>query len=198
MYNYNFKIHFKNVPSNVGRYHIHCPEHISFVHKLGVPQFKITKVDIPQISQNNDLASMTFYCKTLGKNLCVHMSSRNRNESVLEFYDKHASNNFWALGFDQSSMLRLKFNVENDDDDSHDLNVSFAFCNPLLLPIVPLFPLFVFINKLEDKLYLKNLSRDHTQVIGTDWIMNDSRTCTMFSLYRLYIYFIYLNSQLKN
>ena len=56
MYNYNFKIHFKNVPSNVGRYHIHCPEHISSVHKLGVPGFKITKVDTPQISQNNDLA----------------------------------------------------------------------------------------------------------------------------------------------
>ena len=125
------------------------------------------------------------------------LSSRNRDESVLEFYDKHASNNFWALGFDQSPMLRLKF--KNDgDDDSHDLNVSFAFCNPLLLPIVPLFPLFVFINKLEDKLYLENLSRDHTQVIGTDWIMNDSRTWTMFSLYRLYIYFIYFNSQLKN
>jgi hypothetical protein len=56
-------------------------------------------------------------------------------------------------------MLHLKFQVEGDDDDnSHDLNVSFAFSNPWLVTIVPLFPLFVFINKLEDKLYLQHFA----------------------------------------
>jgi hypothetical protein len=87
------------------------------------------------------------------------MSSRNRDESQLVFYDKNATDNFWVFGLDQGPMLRLNFNVEGDDDDSsHDLNVYFAFSNPLFLSIVPLFSLFVFINKLEDKLFLQHFA----------------------------------------
>ena len=123
------------------------------------------------------------------------LSSRNRNESQLIFYDKNATDNFWVFGLEQGPMLRLNFDVEgNEDDSSHDLNVSFAFSNPFFLPIVPLFPLFVLINKLEDKLFLQHFAetKDISKV-GTEFTPH-----TMFVLYRLYIYFIYLNSQLRN
>lgn len=207
MYKYNFKIDFKDVPQTVGRYHIHCPEHISKVHKIGVPGFKITKVDVPKINERSNVASINFDCTTLRRDLRVNMSSRNRNESRLVFYDKKNDDTFpfWVLGASNDPFLQLDFKVEGmpfddgaeDDENGHRLNVQFAFSNPLLLPIVPLFPLFVFINSAEDKLYLKNVAQGlGTQGFGKELINSDPRTWTMFSLYRLYIYFFYLKKEM--
>lgn len=114
MYKYNFKIDLKDVPQNVGRYHIHCPEHISKAHKIGVPGFKITKVDVPKINERSNVASINFDCTTLRRNLRVNMSSRNRNESRLVFYDKRNDyiSPFWVLGASNDAFLQLDFKVE--------------------------------------------------------------------------------------
>lgn len=205
MFKYKFNIDLNNVPQNVGRYHIHCPEHISKVHRIGVPGFKITKVDVPKINERSNVAFINFDCITLGRDLRVQMSSRDRNESSLVFYNKRNDDTypFWVLGASNDPFLQLDFKVEGlpfedlrNDEDGHRLHIQFAFSNPFLLPIVPLFPLFVLINSAEDKIFLKNVSNDlegiDTQGFEKELISSDPRTWTMFSLYRLYIYFLYL------
>jgi hypothetical protein len=43
-----------------------------------------------------------------------------------------------------------------NDNKSHILYISFIFWNPLLFLAVPLLPLFVFINGMEDKCFFEN------------------------------------------
>lgn len=190
MYKYNFTINFKDVPESVGRYHIHCPEHVAKIHKLGVPGFKITKVSIPVADPKGEMASINFDCNTIGKDLRVNMFSKNRNESVLLFNSlNNTESPLWVLGVSRDPFLCLKFNVEGfDEGQSHRLIVSFQFWNRFLLLIVPLFPLFVMINRLEDEVFLR------TMADKADNHFNDSQW-SMFSLYRLYIYLLYLESQ---
>jgi hypothetical protein len=170
MYEYNFKIKYHGVPIDVGRRHIHCPEHIASTHKIGAPFFKIRNVQAPRTINhpNNRKSTMIhFESETLGRHLHVFMKSKNENNSELLFC-KHTPNMFGS-----EPILRLAFDVEGDST-SHDLKVKFVFWNTFLILIVPLFPVFVLINGLEDSAFFRN---------GAKYNPNP-----YFALYRLYVY----------
>jgi hypothetical protein len=186
MYKYNFGIDFKNVSQSKGRHHIHYPEHISKAHKIGVPGFRITRVGAPRLERAR--VTIDFQCETFGKSLNVKMSSKSKNNSVLVFHEDSKNQEEpwnWALGASQFPLLCLEFNVdERDNGDSHHLDVTFSFWNQWLLPIVPLFPLFVFINSVEDYLYF-NVFQPRE---------NDTPQDPLFALYRLYILYYHIQS----
>jgi len=165
MFKYNFNIKYKDVPLSKGIYHIHCPEHIANTHRLGAPFFEITKVSQPVNAQKR--TSIHFDCKTLGRNLGVIMRSKEENTSELLFSTKRSDQHLDAF-------LRLIFTVSGDES-SHNLNVSFIFWNPLIMALVPLFPLFVFINGIEDYIFFKTSTKQ-------------LKIHPMFALYRLYVH----------
>jgi hypothetical protein len=165
MYTYKFNIKYPNVSLARGKYHIHCPEHISKTHTIGAPFFKINDVGVPQQSKRATI--IYFDCETLLSKFHVYMHSRSQNHSELMF-TAHSYNILNTI-----PILRLRFDVEGyDNDKSHTLNVAFTFWNPLINILVPMFPLFVLINGLEDKLF---------------FMSGDTHEHPLFALYRTYI-----------
>jgi hypothetical protein len=165
MNSYKFSIKFPNVSLAKGRYHIHCPEHIANTHKIGAPFFKFSQIGTPQHSKK--ACSIYFDCETMFNKFHVYMHSKSRNHSELMF----TTHSHFLI--DTIPILRLTFDVKGyDNDESHVLYVAFTFWNPLVNFLVPLFPLFVFINGVEDKLFFsKGKVKEHP----------------LFALYRVYI-----------
>jgi hypothetical protein len=165
MNSYKFSIKYPNVSLAKGRYHIHCPEHIANTHKIGAPFFKISDIGTPY--QSKKACSIYFDCETMFSKFHVYMHSRSQNHSELIFTTQS------HIFLNTIPILRLTFDVKGyDNDKSHILNVAFAFWNPLVNILVPMFPLFVLINGLEDKLFFS-----HGKV----------KEHPLFALYRAYI-----------
>lgn len=58
----------------------------------------------------------------------------------------------------EKAFLRLLFKVQPMAAvKGHELSVTFSFWNPLIFFLVPLFPVFVAINGIEDMFYLREL-----------------------------------------
>jgi len=170
MYQYKFRLDYPNVQLDVAKYHIQCPEHIRTVHQVGAPLFSIKNVYEPKTAR--DMTSINFDCETLGNKFKVFMYSKNDLHSELVFSKDQ--------GTSSNAYLRLTFNIEGyDDNSSHVLLVTFAFWNAWLRLLVPLFPVFVFINGIEDKLFLQKM------VNGENVDFDEH---PMFALYRLYIF----------
>jgi hypothetical protein len=176
MYQYKFKFDYPKIPLEVGKYHIHCPEHISKYHAIGAPNFKIASVEMPKTSTS--VTSIRFQCETLGNQFDVFMSSKNACHSELVF-SKVKKNQQMC---DVNAFLRLKFEVEGYSNDSHRLIITFGFWNIWLHVLAPLLPFFVVINGLEDWIFLYALSRGVTNL---ESIVDED---PLLSLYRLYIY----------
>ena len=166
MHTYKFSIKYPNVPLSKGKYHIHCPEHISKTHKIGAPFFKINTVGIPH--QSKKRTTIFFDCETMFSQFHVYMHSRSQKHSELMF------TSYSNILLNTTPILRLKFDVDGyNNDNSHELKVAFTFWNPLIFFLVPIFPLFVFINGIEDKLFFLD---NHPPTEHP-----------MFALYRTYI-----------
>ena len=146
VYTFIFKYNFPKIDANKGSNHIHFPERISHVHKLGAPFFRLGEVVEPI---NNIIR---YNCSTLGRKSSVVQYSNHKYHSELLFKKHASSNKDFELPY-----LKLKFNVKPyNDNKSHVLYTSFVFWNPLLFFVVPLLPFIVFINGIEVKNFLEN------------------------------------------
>lgn len=134
-------VKFPNAPLSTGRHHIHTPEHISVVHKFGAPFFKLDKVNKPRQIEENTIA-IDFKCQTFGRSLDATMSSTDINNSRIDFNLKN------------KPFMSLEFNVEEINRMSHALAITISLYNPMYFYVVPLFPIFVYINKLEDSMFM--------------------------------------------
>lgn len=180
-YNIGFGFKYPKVSPAIGCRHIHTPEHIATTHRLGAPGFVIERVKPPQVHHTSGLRSIQFECRTLNMPMHVFMYSRHKYESILTFTrsidnnnknsDSHINHIFPSLlkpplhhmkiktTKKNRAFLRLHFEVF-PQAQGHELRVIFGFWNPLIFLLVPLFPVFVAINGIEDMFYLSKLQNE--------------------------------------
>lgn len=152
MYAYKFKFKYPGVGIKDGRDHIHTP--------IKTPLFKINKVYRPK---SNDIqTSVKFDCQTMGRNIVAYMTSKTVNHSDIVFSGKSSG-----------AFLRLTFEV-TPYSEGHELSVKFTCWNPLMLILVPMFPILVLINGIEDEMFFKADTKIEENV--------------HLKLYRLYIF----------
>jgi hypothetical protein len=157
-YSFSFRFKYPNVSPKVGCYHIHAPEHIATTHRLGAPKFTIDRVRPPLISATSGRRSIEFDCQTMNVPMHVFMHRRSAYESELTFTRALNAPSFRRAK--NRAFLRLNFEVCPQVRGGHDLGVTFSFWNPVIFLMVPLFPIFVAINGIEDMFYLRELE-DH-------------------------------------
>ena len=177
-FNISFRFKYPNVPPSLGCYHIHAPEHITTTHRIGAPGFVIESVKPPRISATR--RSIEFDCRTLNVPMHVFMHRRSEYASELVFTRRkdrdanlidnlvlapivapHSAHLFPILtkptmDSKNKTFLRLLFEVF-PQVKGHELGVTFSFWNPLIFMLVPLFPIFVAINGIEDMLFFREL-----------------------------------------
>jgi hypothetical protein len=178
-FNISFRFKYPNVPPSLGCYHIHAPEHIATTHRIGAPGFVIESVKPPRISATR--RSIEFDCRTLNVPMRVFMHRRSLYESELVFTRRrnidntldnlflapivapsiapHSAHLFPLIVQSDSknkAFLRLLFEVF-PQVKGHELGVTFSFWNPMIFALVPLFPIFVAINGIEDMLFFQEL-----------------------------------------
>lgn len=180
-YSARFRLSYNDISPMIGCYHIHAPEHIAKTHRFGAPGFSIDSVKPPRF-YDNAKRSIEFECRTFNMPIHVFMSRRSMFESELIFTKRNEQpvwlqsplNNYnFFMPTKGGAFLRLYFEVMAVGE-GHDLGVTFTFWNPFIFLLVPLFPLFVAINGIEDMFYLRDIQ---TQGIPED-------KGTWFDLYR--------------
>ena len=134
---------FHRIPYAAGVHHIHSPQHISEVHKIGAPFFQIERVEAPKCSETK--SSIAFTCSTLFiKAMRVRMFASQPNESNLLFFK------------DGRALYGVRFTVTPIHAFlSHRLRVDVTFfsgSSAQRATLKSLMPVFMFINGMEDRL----------------------------------------------
>jgi hypothetical protein len=133
------RYNFPHVPVSQGIKHIHTPEHICEVHKLGAPCFQLLKVDHPKL--HTDSASILYRCSTLFvKEMRVLMYTTKPSESNLIFIKN------------KTALYNVRLRVVGNEE-SHTLKMDISFFNgqDLMFRLVTmLLPVFLAINGAED------------------------------------------------
>jgi hypothetical protein len=134
------KYNFPDVPLAKGIKHIHTPEHICEVHKLGAPCFQLSNIQKPRLHANS--ASILYHCSTLfSKDMKVLMYTTRKTES----------NHLFIKNKTALYNIRLRV-VGNEKSHTLKMDIMFYTGSDLFLKLVTtLFPLFVAINKAEDQ-----------------------------------------------
>lgn len=174
-YSFTFRHSFHHAPRPLGAFHIHTPEHIQRVHRLGAPFFEIDRVFPPKLGSR--VSSVEFECSTMGVPMHVFMSSRNDPFSSQLVFNRK--------GTKDKAFLKLGFRIKPDTcthpfwipmgmpwnlnvwpkrtvKQGHVLEIDFQFWNPLLLLFYPWLPLFVWINSHEDDTYFRDSVRHNS------------------------------------
>jgi hypothetical protein len=157
------KYKFPNVPLAHGIKHIHTPEHICEVHKVGAPCFQLSNVNKPKLNANS--ASVLYQCSTLFvKDMRVLMYTTRRTESNLLFIKNRVA------------MYNMKLRVVGDENE-HTLKIDIAFYNGndmFFKLVTTLFPLFVAINGAEDQRAFQHgavMQENKNLAIYRDWVL---------------------------
>jgi len=137
---------FGRIPYAAGIQHIHSPEHVSEMHQLGAPFFRIESVDQPNLSLPGR-TSISFSCSTpFMKHLRVRMFSQQPNESNLLFFK------------DSRALYAVKFTViPTKAFLSHRLRLDTTFFTAdgaaSRATLKSLLPIFMFVNRMEEDEY---------------------------------------------
>lgn len=134
---------FPRVPFQTGVDHIHCPEHISQIHKMGAPFFKLIRVLPPKLGESK--ASITYFCSNLlMKNMCIRMHTDRPDQSNLLFFNSQGK---------QLYQVCLTV-LPTDGLSSHKLTMDISLFTGWLpnMIIAAVLPIFVLINGIEDRL----------------------------------------------